>query len=241
MMILAMDRARIARYLHHWWDAFRYGVRGGTFGWGVAVASGIVGFAQHAGYAPASERAPWWFSPSATVIAGLLVAGIFNAGFAFYRAWRMLKPFRVEVAAGKHQGIFPETAFPRQSATLNLRNLSFRQRTNCVLHVVHISDFNNEHKALPRFVCEFTLLPGEAQQIEFLYWFARSAPSDNDANLMVSGPVGWGWGGNIVQLPVGPQDIDLRIGIAEAVVVPCSVWVNGDRLHASARPYDGRT
>lgn len=206
------------------------------FGWGVALSAGLLALAQQRGIVASSDTAPWWLVPLLSVaLAFVLVVGCNALLLAPYRAWRMLHPFRIEVVAGNFPGVFPKLAFPRQSATLLVTNLSYRQREGCVLHVMSIAGFNNQHHALPHFVQEFTLQPGDTRQLEFLTWTARTAPSGSDPCFMVSGPVAWGWDGSVVQLPVDQQSIILRIGIpnADAVAVACHVWVEGKNLRAA--------
>jgi hypothetical protein len=54
---------------------------------------------------------------------------------------------------------------------------------------------------------------------------------------MLSGPIGWGWGGNVVTLPCGSHDIDIRIGVpeADAIVIRCRVWADDNNLRAALR------
>ena len=199
----------------------------------------VLGFAhERYGYITASEQASWWFMPLASAVAALVLVAVFNAFvLAPYRAWRMLKPFRIEVISGQLDGEYPKEPFPRQSAAVIIKNLSYRQRSNCAVHVWQIGRFNNQHHALPRLISEFSLLPGDTQQVKFLSWTTRSPPLKNDLTFILSGPIGWGWGGNVVTLPCGSYDIDIRIGVpeADAIVVPCRVWADGNGLRAALR------
>jgi hypothetical protein len=226
----------LRRAIHHWWVAARHGIGGNTFGWGVAAAAVVLGFVQQRYGIAATDQASWWLIPLANALAAFVLVVAFNAfALAPYRAWRMLRPFRIQVISGQLDGEYPREAFPRQSAAVVITNLSYRQRTNCVLHVWQITGFDNQHRALPRLISEFTLVPDDTQQIKFLSWTARSAPHQNDLTFTLTGPVGWGWGGNVVTLPCGSYDIDIRIGIPEAnaIVVPCRVWTEGNNLHAA--------
>lgn len=65
-------------------------------------------------------------------------------------------------------------------------------------------------------------------------WTSRREPYENDKTIMLSGPVGWGWGGNFVALPCGSYDLVLRIGIPEGdpIVTLCRVWIELDFLKA---------
>lgn len=230
---------RFMRAMHHWRVAARHGVGGNMFGWGTVAAAAILGYAHHRyGLITASEQTSWWFMPLASAFAALIVVAVFNAlVLAPYRAWRLLRPFRIRVVSGQLESVYPKEAFPRQSAAVVIKNLSYRERSNCVLHVWQIAGFDNQHHALPRFVCKFSLLPGDTQQIEFLSWTSRSPPYGNDPTFMLSGPVGWGWGGNVVALPCGSHDMDIRIGVpeADAIVIHCRVWADGNDLRATLR------
>jgi hypothetical protein len=48
---------------------------------------------------------------------------------------------------------------------------------------------------------------------------------------------GWGWGGNVVSLPLGSHDIDIRIGVpeADAIVIRCRVWADDNNLRTALR------
>jgi hypothetical protein len=230
----------IRRFIGHWWKAARHGVGGYVFGWGTPVAAVVIGFVQHQ-YGLSiwvSEQASWWLTPLLSALAALLVVAAFNAMLlAPYRAWRMLRPFRIDVVSGQLDGEYPKQTFPRQSAAVVMKNLSYRQRSNCVLHVFHVAGFDNQHHALPRFVSEFTLPPGDKQQIKFLSWTTRSPPRGNDPTFMLYGPLAPVWGGNVFTLPCGSYDIDIRIGVPEAdlIVVPCRVWADGNVLQVALR------
>lgn len=169
----------IRRAIRHWWVAARHGVGGNIFSWGTVAAAVILGYAhQRFGFITASEQASWWIMPLANAFAALIVVVVFNAAvLAPYRAWRMLKPFRIKIVSGLLDGEYPKEAFPRQSAAVVIKNLSYRQRSNCVLHVLQIAGFDNQHHALPRFISEFSLLPGDSQQIKFLSLTTRSPPA----------------------------------------------------------------
>jgi hypothetical protein len=233
-----MSMRGFMRAIRHWWVAARHGVGGDMFGWGTLAAAVILGCAHQQYGFTVSEQASWWFMPLASAFAALVVVAAFNAlALAPYRAWRMLKPFQINVVCGQLDAEYPKEAFPRQSAAVVIKNLSYRQRSNCVLHVLQITGFDNQQHALPRFISEFSLLPGDRQQIKFLSWTTRSPPHENDQTFMLSGPVGWGWDGNVVTLLCGSCDIDIRIGVpeADAIVLHCRVWADGNDLRAVLR------
>jgi hypothetical protein len=229
------------RFMRHWWVATWHGVGGAMFGWGTVAAAVILGFIPHQyGLSiTVSEQASWWLTPLLNALAALVVVLVVHAlALAPYRAWRMQhKPFRIKVVSGRLDDEYPKQAFPRQSAAVVIKNLSYRQRSNCVLHVWQIAGFDNQHHALPRFISEFSLLPGDTQQIKFLSWTTRSSPHGNDPAFMLNGPTAGGYGGNAVKLPCGSHDIDIRIGVpeADAIVIRCRVWADGNDLRAALR------
>jgi hypothetical protein len=236
------ERAR--RAIRHWCVAFLHGVREGWFGWGAAAGGAIVAYiAAQKGFIKAIDPTSWWLTQwwsmtAIAVLGGLVAVTIPNALVAPYRVWRMLKPFRIKVVSSQLGDEYPKGKFPHQSAAVVVTNLSYRQRSNCGLYVLRIAGFDNQHHTLPRFISKFSLLPGETREIEFLTWTTRSPLLD--PTFMLSGPIEWGWGGNVVTLPCGSYDIDIRIDVpeADAVVKHCRVWADGNELRAALR--DGR-
>jgi hypothetical protein len=88
------------RAIRHWWVAARHGVGGNVFGWGIVAAATILSYAQaQCGYIPVWMQTSWWFTPLASGAAALNALVL-----APYRAWRMLKPFRIEVVSGQFDG-----------------------------------------------------------------------------------------------------------------------------------------
>ena len=231
-----MSMRGFMRAVRHWWVALCHGVGGAMFGWGTVAAAFIYGLIQHQyGLSiTASEQASWWLTPIGNALASLGVVTAFHAVLlAPYRTWRiMCRPFRTKVVLGQLDGEYPKQAFPRQSAAVVIKNLSYRQRSNCVLHVWQIAGFDSQHHALPRFISEFSLLPGDTQQINFLSWTTRSPPHENDSIFMLSGPTGPSYGSNVFKLPCGLYDIDIRIGVpeADAIFIHCRVWADGNNL-----------
>ncbi len=222
-----------------WWAATIHGVANAWFGWGAVAAAVFIGFLQqHPGLIKNIDQAQWWwFLPVVGVFAALLlVSSIHALLIAPYRAWRMLKPFEIEVVSGMLESEYPAEPFERQRAAISIKNKSYRQHTNCVSHVQTVSGLDNQHHSFPRFIKEFSLQPGETKQIEILTWTARKAPHENDKQIVLSGPVGWGWGGNFVALPCGSSyDMEIRIGVPDSdpTRVFCRVWIEGDELKAA--------
>lgn len=225
------------RAVRHWRIAFWHGASAAMFGWGTVAAGFIIAYVQpQLTFIPRSMQASLLFTPLEGLVAGLLaVTIVYAVGVAPYRAWRMLNPFRIDVVSGQLDGEYPKEEFPRQSAAVSIKNLSYRQRSNCVAHIWQMAGFDNQHSALPRFITEFSLLPGDTQQIKFLSWTTRSPPHRNDSTFMLSGPIGGGYGGNVVTLPYGSHDIEITIGVPEAdpYTIRCRVWADGNDLRAA--------
>ncbi|NKJ09018.1 hypothetical protein [Rhizobium sp. SG741] len=146
-----------------------------------------------------------------------------------------LNPFKITIVSGFSEGGGPDELFARQWAAVLIENRSYRPLSDCVLHVQAVKDFDNQHRAFPRLIKEFSIRPGEIQQIEFLSWTVRKAPLENDKTLVFCGPVGWGWGGNYVALPCGSYNIEIRISVGEvaAAQVSSNVWIEGGKLKAA--------
>jgi hypothetical protein len=144
----------------------------------------------------------------------------------------MLRPFSVKVAAGFIETQYPMGRFEPQKVALVVTNRSYRPRSNCVLHIMSANGC--EVNCFPRFIEEFSVQPGETKSLTFMTWTSRREPYENDKTIMLSGPVGWGWGGNFVALPCGSYDLVLRIGIPEGdpIVTLCRVWIELDFLKA---------
>ena len=214
--------------------------RGRHVGWGAAAAAIIVAFLiERFGIIKNIDQAQWWFLPVASAFVALLAVSLIHAALiAPYRAWRMLDPFRIKSGLwNATKRISCGKILERQRAAVAIKNKSYRQRSNCVLHIQNVSDFDNQHHSFPRFIKEFSVQRGETKQIEFLSWTARKRPYENDKSILLTGPVGGGWDGNIVALPCGSYDMELRVGVAEvdAIRIFCRVWIEGDELKAAKR------
>ena len=146
----------------------------------------------------------------------------------------MLNPFEIEVKSGHLGEEHQKEEFPRQSAFVEITNLSYREMSNCVLDILQIAPFDNQRHELPRFVTNFSLPSGDTQKIEFLSWTTRSPPHANDPTFRLSGPIAPVYGGNVVTLPRGSYDIDIEIAVPEAdpIIVRCCVWADGNVLRA---------
>lgn len=227
------------RAFKHWLDASWYGLGSGVFGWGGIAGAAIFGSVSQRYASIAVYGQDWpWIPPLASAIFAVVIVAMINAVFlAPIRAWRMLHPFKIKLVSGQLETVYPGESFPRQSAAVLIENASYKQRPNCVLHICSIADFDNQHHALPRQVCEFSLLSGEIKQIAFLTWTTRNPPLSNDIDFQLSGPTGWGLDGNLVNLPIGSYDIDIRVGIhqSDPVVLRCQVWVDSNNLRATLR------
>jgi hypothetical protein len=228
-----MRMRRFRRALGFWWAATIHGVAGGWFGWGATAAAFIIGYFLHRfGVIKNIDQTQWWFLPVASAFAALLAVSLSHAVLiAPYRAWRMLNPFTIKVVSGLLESEYPTERFERQRAALAIKNKSYRQRSNCVLHIQNVHEFENQHHSFPRCIKEFSIPSGDTQRIVFATYY-------NDKAIMLSGLIGWGYNGNVVALPCsGVYDMELRIGIAgvDAILIFCRVWIEGDELKAAKR------
>jgi hypothetical protein len=218
-------------------DATIHGVAGAWFGWAAVAAAAFIGYLQQRlNLVKEIGEAPGWFLPVAGAFVALVAALFIHAVvIAPYRAWRMLNPFKTKILSGILKSEYPTETVERQRAAVLIENKPYRQRSNCVLHVQTVSNFDDQYHAFPRFIKEFSIQSGETQQIEFLTWTARKAPLENDKTMTFCGPVAWGWGGNFVALPCGSYDMEIRIGVPDddATRIFCRVWIEGDELKAA--------
>jgi hypothetical protein len=151
------------------------------------------------------------------------------------RAWRMMRPFSIDIASGFLESQYPHGQFRDQRVVVRLKNQSYKQHSKCVLHIMSVSNFDNTHKNFPRAIEEFSIEPGEALSIPIMSWTTRNPPLKNDNEIVVCGPVGWGWGGNVARLPCGAYDVVIRVGIPDCdpICLCCRIWIDGDALKAT--------
>jgi hypothetical protein len=234
-----MSKGIHAKFISHWWRAVVHGVSGETFGWGTALAALLLaafvalGFPLKLGLTKMNQELPWWFVPLASVVFALIaVTAIHVFLIAPYRACRMLKPFKVRIASGDLETAYPKEQYKRQNVFAAIKNKSYREQANCTLHIMKVSDFNNEHNQFPRLVQEFSVKSGDEIEVAFLSRTLRTAPLENDKHLMLHGPVAPAWGGNLVTLPLGSYDMEIRIGVpgVEPILIPCRIRSDADSL-----------
>ena len=233
-----MSKGIAGKALSHWRRAVAHGISGGMFGWGIAIASFVVaalvglGILQKFGL---PQELPWWVPPLVSVaLAFIVVAAMHVFVIAPYRAYHMLNPFQIKIVSGDIETAYPKEQFERQHFAISIRNKSYRERTNCTLHVMRVRGFNNEHHSFPRLIREFSIQSGDEIVVAILSRTLRTAPLESDKQLAFHGQVGLGWGGNYVTLPLGSHDIEIRIGIPDgnAVLIPCRIHSDGDSLRA---------
>jgi len=226
-----MSERRIKIYFRHLRQALIAGVVSSAFGWGAIIGASFLVFL---GPLKMIQNHEWLQPFIAAAFAMLFVFAIHLIFIAPWRAFFMLRPFSVKVAAGFIK-THPMGRFEPQKVALVVTNRSYRPRSNCVLHIMGANGC--EENRFPRFIEEFSIQPGETKPLTFMTWTSRCEPYENDKKIVLSGPVGWGWGGNFVALPCGSYDLVLRIGIPEGdpIVILCRVWIEGDFLKAVIR------
>ncbi len=234
-----MSERGFKRAVRYWREAIFYGVGSDIFGWGAFIAAIVISYAGHeVTWIAMAETTFWWFLPIASLVTAFILVVVINTFvIAPRRAARMLKPLKIDIVSGYLDTSYPTEKFPRQSAAIVVTNLAHQQLSNCVLHVTEITGYTDNYNMIPRFVCAFTLQPNETQQVQFMSWTTRSAPLKNDNHFTLHGPVGPQFGGNLLSLPCGSYDIDLRVGVtgAEAERILCRVWAVDDTLKIAFR------
>jgi hypothetical protein len=224
-----MSEHRIKTYFRHLRQALIAGVVSSAFGWGAVIGASFLVFL---GPLKMIQNHEWLQPLIAAAFAMLFVFAIHLIFIAPWRAFFMLRPFSVKVAAGFIETQYPMGRFEPQKVVLVVTNRSYRPRSNCVLHIMGINGC--EENCFPRFIEEFSIQHGETKSLTVMTWTSRREPYENDKTIMLSGPVGWGWSGNFVALPCGSYDLVLRIGIPEGdhIVILCRVWIERDFLKA---------
>ncbi|HKM81269.1 MAG TPA: hypothetical protein VJY15_09960 [Candidatus Acidoferrum sp.] len=238
---MALMRRRLwVKYLSHWLRAVIHDLTGAAFGWGAAIAALFVAaipglnIPQKLGLMTGSEQLPWWFSPLASAAFAILIVAAFRILFiAPYRACRMLKPFRVKLISGEIETAYPKERFERQNVAVSIENRSYRDLVNCTLYVTKVSGFNDDHHQFPRLIQEFSIQSGDTIVIPILSRTLRTAPLQSDKHLTFHGPIAPVWNGNIVTLPIGSYDMEIRIGVPDgnAVLIPCMIQSDDSNLN----------
>ena len=221
------------RAFQRWLDAVVFGIVGNVFGWGGFAATLAIGFLSKTSILGASDNRQWWVDPLLNALMAFLTVSTLHLFFiAPYRAWRITRPFRIKINAGSIETTYPQHKFEPQRAIISVKNRAYKAQSGCLFHVMDVAGFDNQHCALPRYIEEFSIDPGETKTITFATWTRREPPySDGDA-IVLSGPVGWGWGGNYVALPCPVERIVLRIAAPECEprILQCRLWIKDRQL-----------
>jgi hypothetical protein len=165
------------------------------------------------------------------VFAALLVFAINAFVIAPYRAFRMMHPFSVKIISGALETQYPISSVESQKIAVVIKNNAYKAFVECVLHITNIGNFDDKYSALPRFVEEFSVQPGVTKTVMVFSW----TPRETKMPITACGPVGWGWGGNIVMLPCDQcYDVTIRIGIpkGDTINISCRVWIEGGSFKA---------
>jgi hypothetical protein len=151
-----MSMRGFGRWIVLWWAATIHGVAGAWFGWAAVAAAAFIGYLQQRfNLVKEIGEAPGWFLPVASAFFAFVAALLIHAVvIAPYRAWRMLNPFKIRIISGILKSEYPAERFERQRAAVLIKNKSYRQRSNCVLHVQTVSDFDDQNHAFPKFIKE---------------------------------------------------------------------------------------
>jgi hypothetical protein len=199
-------------FFNHWWRAFISGAAGSGFGWAAAVAAIVLGVAA---WRFQITMEPSWALPivaASLAIVIAIVAHLFVV--APHRAIRMLSPFSSTISCGYLPSAYPKHPFEPQKVALRIKNRAYLPR-NWVVHVMSVADV---HHSFPRLLQEVKIGPGDTVDVPIVVWTFRDAPYQSDPNIMFCGPIGWGWGGNIVSVPANAAyTMLIRLGVPNGV------------------------
>jgi|ERR1700730_2504712 len=228
-----MSEHRIKTYFRHLRQALIAGVVSSAFGWGAVIGASFIVFLGPLKMVQNHE----WLQPFiAAAFAMLFVFAIHLIFIAPYRAFRMLRPFSIKVVAGHLETQYPMTQYECQKAAVLITNRSYLPRSNCVLHIMNVSGCKEHY--FPRFIEEFSIQSGEMKSLTFMTWTSRPPPYENDKTIMLSGPVGWGWGGNFAALPCGSYDLFSGLVYVKAILLSSFVGYGLTRTISKRSEYD---
>jgi hypothetical protein len=223
---------RTKTFLHHFGVALIAGLSS-TFGWGGVVGASVL--AAIAIYLK-MDQVPAWLLPIASAVIALLLVFFINLLIvAPYRAFRMMRPFSIKIESGFIKSQYPLSHFDSQKVAIRIKNRSYRPRSECVLHITSINNFENTNHVFPRFVEKFSIQPGDTTLITLASWTSRKLPSTDDSSIAIAGAIGRGYGGNVLMLPCDLcYDVAIRIGIPEgvSVCVYYKMWIEDRVLRA---------
>jgi len=235
---MSFDSPWWVHFTRQWFRIAFHDAWAATFGW-AAVPSGVAMLilSQHLRlsfsenwtgaliYALCGAFIAWFVA----VLASLLIT-------APFKAYCSLEPFTVSIDDLRRAPDFIcNDKLHGYNATVIVRNRSVNHLLGCSLHVVDIQP--STPLKFHRFVEQFDLPPRSEKRIPFAYWFSREQPNSDDETIGISGPVGPGFGGNVLRIPVADYVVTLRIQAPEGCSKKClsRLWVDAAarRLHAT--------
>jgi hypothetical protein len=234
-------RNDFCQFLRHWLSFAVKDATSAAFGW-AAVPSGAVlaVAASQLGFKPVQGQA--WSDILLYALAGAgagwVVAFVLNLlVFSPLKALYLIRPFVVEIS---DQIRAPDFIFNDKmrgyNATLLVKNRSTSHLMDCAVHIDEVTD--DRGLSFSRFVEKFDLPPKTTKHVLFAYWFSREPPHTDDDGIGLNGPVGAGFGGNVVRLPMGQHTLHIRVQVPDYRIkrVSCQVWVDpvARRLNAKA-------
>lgn len=139
------------------------------------------------------------------------------------KAYISMDPFKVNFDyVGNQQEHASKNVFTSKVITCVIKNRSRIDLFDCQLHIANISD--TDKKNFPRFVDKFDLPAGVTKRIILFYWTLRNHPYSDDSTIGVSGPPGFGYGGNVLRLPLSKYFAE--VSLFSPSVVPKKITVN---------------
>jgi hypothetical protein len=229
-----VSRQTAERFVRYWRGAIAYGVSSAAFGYGSLIGAIIVGvFFTHGSLK--IDQFPAWVIPLVSAAIAIIAVFILHIFIGFYRALKMLRPFETEIVSGDLDTQYPKAQYESQKIAVRIKNKSYLPRHDCVIHIANIEGIDNQSHIFPRLIEKFSIDKGETKQIALMHRTFRAAPLANDWGIILNGPIGHGWNGSIVRIPVDKSyNVSVRIGVPEIdqIDLRMRIWSGDTALYA---------
>jgi MFS family permease len=209
---MEMTHRSIARFIRHWRRAIAYGIRSAAFGYGSTIAAVIVAILFVGG----RFQAPSWAIPIVSAAIAIIAVFVLHVFIGFYRAWKMLSPFKVDIVSGILDTEYPKAQFEPQRIAIRVKNMSYMPRHDCVIRIMNMDGIDNRNHIFPRFVESLTVDSGETKLVSLMFRAFRSTPYGNYTGITLAGPVSPAYGDNIVRpMSTSNYTVTVRIDIPD--------------------------
>jgi hypothetical protein len=164
-------------FCRHYLHALHVGIPRNALGFGALVGAIILPILG------LPEMIQEWTLPIVGAALGVIVVTITHLFvIAPYRAYRMVRPFVIEVKAGHLETTYPPMQFEPQKAAILVRNRAYLPMSDCVLHIMGIESASDDIQ-FPRFITGFSIDAKMTKQLVFATWTLRKLPYDNDSSI----------------------------------------------------------